>query len=90
MAKKVNIESLSERQRTIRYALCVDVECFLDEHEGATQEEFLKAFNEDSDWNEGYKDWAKEAKENIETVLKEEIFPKYCKKGSNVLRFPNN
>ena len=87
MAKKANIENLSRLQRKLRYSLCVDVEVFIDEHGGkVSQEEFLKAFNADSEWNGEYKIWAKEANENLETVLKEEIFPNYCKKGSNILK----
>lgn len=86
MEKEVNIENLSRLQRKLRYALCVDIECFIDEHGEISQEEFLKAFNADSEWNEEYKAWAKEANENLEEVLKEEIFPQYCKEGSNILK----
>lgn len=87
MEKKSNIENLSRLQRRLRYALCVDIDIFLEEHNGeVSQEEFLKAFNADSEWNEEYKAWAKETNENLEEVLKEEIFPKYCKEGSNILK----
>lgn len=71
MKKRSDITSLTDAQRTLRYAICVDFEIFSEENEGATKEDFLKAFNADKDWNEGYDALLERAGETFSTVFNE-------------------
>ena len=72
-----DIEKLTMDQRLLRYSLCVDVEIFLDEHEGATAEDFIRAFHSDEEWFDLYTSRLTKTKEDVDTVLRSEIFPRY-------------
>ena len=65
------IENLTHDQRMLRYSICVDYESFRDDNADATPEAFLKAFEADEDWKEGYVDRLKKAGEEFETVFRE-------------------
>ena len=49
-----DIEKLTDGQRTLRYAISCDWEIFCDLNEDPTPEDFLKEYESDDEWKEGY------------------------------------
>ena len=77
-------KELTNYQRTLRYALCVDVEIFQEEHNDATPQSFWKSFLADKEWSGLYGVSAdchiyEKTGEDIKKVLDEEIFPRCFK-----------
>jgi hypothetical protein len=74
MENQIKIEEMSQGQRMLRYALCVDIDCMLDE--GYTKQQITDWFQGD-EARESYTTDELYNHENYLEVLENEIYPRY-------------